>query len=167
MMTKEVSSKIMNFMTPGTGVFMLGHGHISHIVKLHYFFNNLLLYSQAYIKQTKCIVMMTKEGYNKIVNFIQVIAVKMYFLLLYQYTSHWLDYDAAFLYNCWFLFLMILGLLICKYAPFWQEFSVKSLILRWPLRPSGLLLLGKCRSEIEVSLTIHNQLIDRRGGVKV
>ena len=32
-----------------------------------------------------------------------------------------------------------MGLLICKYAPFWQEFSVKSLILRWQLRPVGLL----------------------------
>ena len=38
------------------------------------------------------------------------------------------------------IFIIIMGLLICKYAPFWQEFSVKSLILRWPLRPVGLLL---------------------------
>ena len=33
-----------------------------------------------------------------------------------------------------------MGLLIYKYEPFWQEVSVKSLILRWPLRPVGLLL---------------------------
>ena len=32
-----------------------------------------------------------------------------------------------------------MGLLIYKYEPFWQEVSVKSLILRWPLRPVGLL----------------------------
>ena len=37
-----------------------------------------------------------------------------------------------------------MGLLICKYAPFWQEYSVKSLILRWPLRPVGLLFLHSC-----------------------
>ena len=36
MMTKEGSTKIVNFMTPGTGVIVLGRGHISHIVKLHY-----------------------------------------------------------------------------------------------------------------------------------
>ena len=30
MMTKEGSSQIVNFMTPGAGVLMLGHGHISH-----------------------------------------------------------------------------------------------------------------------------------------
>ena len=36
-----------------------------------------------------------------------------------------------------------MGLLICKYAPFWQEFSIKSMIPRWPLRPVGLLLLIK------------------------
>ena len=30
MMTKEGSTKIVNFMTPGAGVLMLGHGHIIH-----------------------------------------------------------------------------------------------------------------------------------------
>ena len=38
-MTKEGSTKIVNFMTPGAGVLCyIGHGHISHNVKLHYFF---------------------------------------------------------------------------------------------------------------------------------
>ena len=30
LMTNEGSTKIVNFMTPGTGVMMLGCGHISH-----------------------------------------------------------------------------------------------------------------------------------------
>ena len=30
MMTKEGSTKIVNFMTPGAAVLMLGRGHISH-----------------------------------------------------------------------------------------------------------------------------------------
>ena len=47
MMTKEGSTKIVNFMTPGAGVLVLGCGHISHIVKMHYLFKDLLLYSQA------------------------------------------------------------------------------------------------------------------------
>ena len=38
-------------------------------VKLMYFSKNLLLYSSAWSIQTKCIVMMTKEGFPKIVNF--------------------------------------------------------------------------------------------------
>ena len=46
MMTKEESTKIVNFMTPGTWVLLLGRGHISHIEKMHYSFKNLLLYSQ-------------------------------------------------------------------------------------------------------------------------
>ena len=46
-MTKEGSIKIVNLMTPGVWVLVLGRGHISHIVKMHYFFKNLLLYSQA------------------------------------------------------------------------------------------------------------------------
>ena len=41
------ATKIVNFMTPGAGVLVLGRGHISHKVKMHYFFKNLLLYSQA------------------------------------------------------------------------------------------------------------------------
>ena len=32
---------------------MLGCGHISYIVKVHFSFKNLLLYSHAYIRQTK------------------------------------------------------------------------------------------------------------------
>ena len=69
MMTKERSTTIVTFMTPGAGVLMLGRGHISHILKMHYFFKNLLLYSQTQIRQTKYKVMMTREGSIKIVNF--------------------------------------------------------------------------------------------------
>ena len=35
--------------------------------------------------------------------------------------------------------IIIMGLLMCKYAPFWQEVRVKYLIFKWPLRPVGLL----------------------------
>ena len=59
MMTKEGSIKIVTFMTPGAGVFVLGRGHISQIVKMHYFLS----------QQTKYVVMMTKEGSTKTVNF--------------------------------------------------------------------------------------------------
>ena len=69
MMTKGGSAKSVNFMTPGAGVLVLGCGQISHTVKVHYFFKNLLLYSHAYFRQTKYIVTMTKEGSTKIVNF--------------------------------------------------------------------------------------------------
>ena len=34
MMTKGGSTKIVNFMTPGAGVLVLGHDHISNIVKM-------------------------------------------------------------------------------------------------------------------------------------
>ena len=69
MMKKEGSTKIVHFMTPGAGVLVLGCGHISHIEKMHYFFKNLLLNSQVLIRQIKYVVMMTREGYTKIVNF--------------------------------------------------------------------------------------------------
>ena len=38
-------------------------------VKSVNFLKNLLLYSGAYLRQTKCIVMMTMEGSNKTVKF--------------------------------------------------------------------------------------------------
>ena len=71
MMTKEGSTKTLNFMTPGAGVLVQGCGHKSHKVKMHYF----LLHKKssslhpAYIRQTKCIVMMAKEGSTKTLNF--------------------------------------------------------------------------------------------------
>ena len=46
MLTEEGSTKIVNYMTPGAGVHVLGHGHISHIVKMHYLIKNVL-FSQA------------------------------------------------------------------------------------------------------------------------
>ena len=47
MMTKKGSTHIVNYMTPEAGVLALGCGHIHHIVKMHFSFKNLLLYSQA------------------------------------------------------------------------------------------------------------------------
>ena len=47
MMTNKGSTKIVDFMTPGTGVIVQRRGHICHVMKMHYFFKNLLLYSQA------------------------------------------------------------------------------------------------------------------------
>ena len=71
MMTKEGSTKILNFITFGAGVFVLRHGRITHIVKMHYFCKNLHLYTQALIRQSKYIVhvMLTKEESTKIVKF--------------------------------------------------------------------------------------------------
>ena len=39
-MIKEGSTKILNVMTPGAWVLLLGLGHISHIEKMHYVFKN-------------------------------------------------------------------------------------------------------------------------------
>ena len=45
--TKEGSTKIVNFMTLGAGVLVQGRGHISHRVKMFYFFKNLLHISHS------------------------------------------------------------------------------------------------------------------------
>ena len=44
MMIKEWSIKSVNFMSPGPVVVVLGLGHNSHMVKMHNFFNSILLY---------------------------------------------------------------------------------------------------------------------------
>ena len=100
MMTKEGLTQNVNFMINGAGVLALGCGHISHIVKMHYSFKNLL-YSHAWIRQPEYKVMMTKEGSTQIVNFMTLGTgvlmlgrghishiVNIYYLLLYQYTAH-------------------------------------------------------------------------------
>ena len=51
MMTKEGITKIVNFITPGAGVLVLGLGHVSHKVKMNYVFKSLLLYTQALTRQ--------------------------------------------------------------------------------------------------------------------
>ena len=38
MMAKEGSTKILNFITPGQGLPVLGRYHIHHIMKMHWFF---------------------------------------------------------------------------------------------------------------------------------
>ena len=69
---------------------MLGCSHISHIVKMHYFYKNLLLYSQASIRQSKYIVLMTKEGSTKIVNFLTPGAGVL--MLGHDHMSHYSEY---------------------------------------------------------------------------
>ena len=87
MMTNKESIKIVNFITPGAGVLVLGCGHIRHIVKIHYFFKNLL-YSYAIVLR---------------------------------------DYDVAFLYQCWFSFILWWGCWYTNMSP-----SVKkSVWSRW------------------------------------
>ena len=53
----------------GAGVLLLGRGRISHIMKMHYFFKNLPVYSQTWIRQTQFTLMMTKELSTKILPF--------------------------------------------------------------------------------------------------
>ena len=67
-MTKEWSTEIVYSMTSCQGL-VLGRGHIGHIVKMYYFLRNMFLYSGARFRQTMCIVMMSKEGSTKKVNF--------------------------------------------------------------------------------------------------
>ena len=89
-------------MTPGAGFLVLGRDHISHIVKMHYFFKILLLYSKALIRQTKYIVMMTKVGSSKfhICHYCEYVlssSLSIYFTLIAFVLK---DCDAAFLYHC-------------------------------------------------------------------
>ena len=60
--------------------------------------------------------------------------------------------------------ILMMGLFICKYETLWQEVSVESLILRWPLRSAGLLIysflsrwymyLGWSRSSVPPATTV-------------
>ena len=90
MMTKEGSTKIVNFMTPGAGVLVLGHGHKSLIVKMHYFFK----YSdddQGRVYQN------CKFHISHYSEYLLSSCLSIYFTLIAIVLK---DYDAAFLYNC-------------------------------------------------------------------
>ena len=98
MMTKEGSTKIVNFMSPGAGVLVLGGGRT---VKIEYFFSFSCL--QRGMNQTDYVLYSNDDlkGSSKIVNFISPEAgvlilghghVSHYsenaYLLLYQYKAH-------------------------------------------------------------------------------
>ena len=61
MMTKEGSTKIVNYITRWAGVLVLGRGHISHILKMHYIFKSLL-YSQVMIRQSNQLCSNDEQG---------------------------------------------------------------------------------------------------------
>ena len=66
MIIKEEIKCVVDFMTLWAGVLVLGHGYIGQIVKMHYFFKHLHLYSGIFFRQPLCIVMVTIEGSTKI-----------------------------------------------------------------------------------------------------
>ena len=96
-MTKEGHTEIVNFMTPGAGVLMIGHGHTRLTLKMH---DKSILYSQTWIRQTKCIVMTTRKDPPKLyilrpqVGIIELERghvnhiVNMHYLPLHQYIAH-------------------------------------------------------------------------------
>ena len=60
MMIKEGSTKIVNFVSWGVAI------KVTYYIYIYFFFKNFLLYSQALNRQTKYIVMITKEGSGNI-----------------------------------------------------------------------------------------------------
>ena len=48
MMAKKGSTKIVNFLTHGAGVFMLGRGHISHYIELYALYFTLSIYNTLF-----------------------------------------------------------------------------------------------------------------------
>ena len=71
------------------------------------------------------------------------------------------DYDTALLYNCWFSLILRFG---CWYInePLWQEVSVYSLILWWPLRPLGLFLWNENKNISWDDNIFHHYMKNRR-----
>ena len=44
---RRICQNCVNFMIPGAGIHVLGHGHTSHLMKMHYLKKNIFLYSFA------------------------------------------------------------------------------------------------------------------------
>ena len=127
---------------------------------MHYSFKNLLLYSQLEIIQTMYIVYSIDDqgrvyqnckfhdpgagvlmlGRVHISHYSEyaVSTVSIYSTLIAIMLR---DYDAVFLYHRWFSFILWWSCWYTNSSP--SEVSVKSVLLRWPLRPVGLLLIGK------------------------
>ena len=89
---QEGSTKIINFMAPRAGILVVGRGHIAKMTNKFF---------------VKIVYFMTPTGWESYARaWLYVIIANMYYLLLYQYTAHWRDYNATFLCNCWFFFIL-------------------------------------------------------------
>ena len=121
-----------------------------------YFSNCLLLSSGALFRQTKCILMITNEGYVKIVNFITPgggvlmlerghmchhskyapsSTLSIYSTLIAVVLR---DYNAAFQCHCWFWFILWWGCFM-QIRAFLTKSQWEYLILSWPLWSVGFL----------------------------
>ena len=83
MLTKDECTEIVNFMTPGAGVLVLGHGNT---VKCN-ILSPLLVSTGAWIRQTEFKLMITEEGSTKIVNFMPVLMLGHGFINHCEYAS--------------------------------------------------------------------------------
>ena len=61
------------------------------------------------------------------------------------------------------LIFSMMWLLICKYETFWQEVSIESLLLRWPLGPMDLLF----NHQYDTSLYMQPFLILHQGDIYI
>ena len=104
-MNKEGSINTVNFMTPGAGVLVLGRGHMSHIVEMHYFFQQIFFSTLPGIDQTNIVYSYDDQG-------------RMYRNCKFH-TSHYSEYVLSSTPIPWLIFIYsMMGLLIYKYELF-------------------------------------------------
>ena len=144
-MTKEGSNKIVSFMTFGVRVLVLRCGHISYIVKIHYFFKNLLLYSQAQIRKTEGMIitigagcLMLGRGFISHYSEYTLSSALSIHITLIDIVLR--EYNAAFLCHCWFL-LFYDGATDMQIWALLTRSQCRISDIRWPLRPLGLLFI--------------------------
>ena len=149
-------------MTPRAGVLMLEHCHISLFVFWGFSFHSRIFYSYGdvtiadeglqILTYARHSWPLSSEGYLSCHTycytghpFIMVIYEDPWhsYLLpnVWRWSCHYLfcrnqgsKPDLPHTRRTLYLWPYKMGLLIYKYEPFWQEVSVKSLILRWPFR---------------------------------
>ena len=92
---------------------------------MHYFFKDLLLYFWGWFRQTQ------KDGFGEV-------HIDSY-CINRLYCSFPLPFLIFIIPPANEVVYSMMELLICKYEPFWQEVSLQSQILRWPLRTMDLL----------------------------
>ena len=95
---------------------------ICHTLKMHYFLKNLLLYSCAWFRQSKYIVLMTKEGSTKYKSYSEYAlssTISIYSTLIAIVLQ---GYNAAFLCYCRYL----VHLSWSSSEPFWLSFGPSS-----------------------------------------
>ena len=129
-MAKERSTKVINLISPGAGVLVLR-------LQWPYIENAIFFFLLVYNWYHSILIKGDNGFFSPNQNYDIIITL----LIWTGFSGEQYDPRAFVIYS-------MIGLLICKYEPFWQDVSVQSLIHRWDTQVTVKVACTSCTSKL-------------------